>query len=443
VKAAQLVSARRPPLVELPIQRFDLRCGALLLVSPRPAAPVTAVHVHLRGGHSLDPAGREGTAFLVGGLLDQGTAAHTEEELAEVLESAGGTLSGDAHGLSGSIASDSWKTLLELAAEVITTPTYPTEKLRLQQKRLLDRLLIERDEPRVQAELSFRKLVYGDHWLGRPSHGSIESVQRIDRRHVIAHHKANWVARRALIAVCGDVEPEQVRRLLDRRLADWKPGQQLAPRNDVFPEPGVRVDAFEAEREQVHLYLGHLGVRRLDPDYPALVVMDHILGTGPGFTNRISMRLRDELGLAYTVQAAIHPSAGIQPGTFTAYIGTSPQHVPTALEGFRREILRIQRELVTKDELRTAVDYVVGSFAMSFQRSSRRANYLISVQRHGLPDDNLERLQRDFAAVTVDDVRRVAQRHLLPDQSAVCAGGPVKARELARTMKKLTGRRGR
>jgi len=437
LKTAQLRATRRPPVVDLSIRRFDLRCGARLLVSPRPGAPVTAAHVHLRGGHSLDPEGREGTAFLTGGLLDQGTAAHTEEQLAEILESAGGTLSGDAHGVSGTIASDSWKTLLELAAEMITSPTYPADKLRLQKKRLLDRLLLEADDPRVQSELGFRRLVYGEHWLGRPSHGTIESIQRIERRHVALHHRANWVARRALIAVCGDVEPEQVRKLLDRKLAGWKPGTDLGPRRDVFPAPGVRVDVFEAQREQVHLYLGHLGVRRLDPDYAALVVMDHVLGTGPGFTNRISMRLRDELGLAYTVQAAIHPSAGIQPGTFTAYIGTSPEHVSTALEGFRSEILRIQREPVRKAELRTAIDYVVGSFAMSFQRSARRANYMVSVERHGLPDDNLERLPREFAAVTVDDIRRVARAHLFPDRSAVSAGGPVKARDLERVLTEL------
>jgi zinc protease len=436
-RKALTTTRRRPPVIELPIERFELRCGARLLVSPRPGAPVTAFHVHLRGGHSLDPVGREGTAFLAGGLLDQGTGAHTEEELAEILESAGGTLTGDAHGLSGTIASGSWKTLLELAAEVITSPTYPADKLKLQKKRLLDRLLLEADDPRVQSELLFRKLVYGEHWLGRPSQGSIESIQRIERRHVIQHHKTNWVARRALIAVCGDVEPDNVRRLLDRRLADWKPGRELAPRDDEFPEPGVRVGAFEAQREQVHLYLGHLGVRRRDPDYAALVVMDHVLGTGPGFTNRISMRLRDELGLAYTVHAAIHPSAGIQPGTFTAYIGTSPEHVATALDGFRREILRLQREPVREDELRTAVEYVVGSFAMSFQRSARRANYMIAVERHELPDDNLERLTREFASVTVDDIRRVARKHLFPDRSVVAAGGPVKKQELARIVRAI------
>jgi len=424
------VARARPPSVELPIERFRLACGARLLVSARPDVPVTAVQVHVRGGHSLDAAGKEGTAFLTGGLLDQGTRSHSEEELAILLETAGGSLAGEAGGLSGTIASEHWKLLLGLACELLTEPTFPADRVRLQKKRLLDRLLLESAEPRVQAERLFRALVYGDHFLGRPAQGTSASIERIARRDLAAFHRANWVGRRALIAVCGDVDPQAVRRLMDRRLATWRPGAELPPREHRFPPLGTRVGAFEAPREQVHLYFGHLGVRRKHPDYAALVVMDHVLGTGPGFTNRISMKLRDELGLAYSVHAAIHSSAGIQPGTFLAYIGTSPKHAGTALAGFRSEIRRIQEEPVGRAELQTAIDYVVGSYALSFQRASRRAGYMVAIERHGLPDDNLHRLPVEIAAVTAADVQRVAREHLHPDRSVLAAGGPLSTREI-------------
>jgi zinc protease len=428
----------RPPAAHFEIERFELACGARLLVSRRPGASVTALQVHVRGGHSLDPAGREGTAFLTGSLLDQGTRSHTEEQLAIELETAGGSLSGDASGLSGTIAAAEWKTLLELACELITEPTFPAGRVQLQKKRLLDRLSVEDADPRVQAERRFQRLVYGEHFLGRPVQGTAASVARLGRRDLVAFHRANWVGRRALVAVCGDVDPRAVARTLERRLAAWRPGEVLPPREHHFPSRAVRVDAFEKQREQVHLYLGHLGVPRRHPDYPALVVMDHVLGTGPGFTNRISRRLRDELGLAYSVHAAIHSSAGIHPGTFLAYIGTSPEHVGTALAGFRAEIERIQREPVEQGELETAIDYVVGSYALSFQRAARRAGYMISVERHTLPDDNLVRLPRQIAAVTAADVQRAARAHLFPERSVVAAGGPLSPRALRRIVAGLS-----
>lgn len=416
----------------MPIERFDLRCGARLLVSPRPVSPVIAVQMHLRGGHSLDERGLEGQAFLTGALLDQGTRRHSEEQIAQMLETAGATISGESNGLSGAAAAERWETLLELTAELLTQPTFPVLEVRRQRQRLLDRLMIERDDPRVQCDRLFKKLIYGDHWLGRSAAGEYETVRRLERKHLVAFHHRHWVARRAVIAVCGPVEPSRVARLLDRALARWTPGEDLPLTIPPLPPRATRCAVFGAKREQVHVALGHLGVRRADPDYPALVVMDHVLGAGPGFTNRVAMRLRDELGLAYTVHASIHASAGLHPGAFMAYIGTSPDKVPVAIEGFLREMRRIQDEPVGEAELETAKDYVVGSFALSFQRAARRASYMVTAERFGLGDDYLEQAPRTYAAITPQDVQRVARTHLFPEACAIAAAGPITTAVLRR-----------
>ncbi len=418
----------------LPVERFVLRCGARLLASHRPGAPVCAVHAHLRGGNSLDPRGKEGLAFLAGKLVDQGTASFTEEELADRLENAGGSLSGGATGVSGQVATEGWETLLEGLCECLTAPTYPQAKFARQKQRLIDRLLVDRDDPRVQGARLFRQLVYGRHWLGRPEQGELASVRSIARGDLARFHRAQWCGKRALIAFCGDVEPRRVRRFLDAHLLGWREGQDLPPPDLDFPPRAPRAAVFPAERQQVHAFLGHLGIRRTDPDYPALVVMDHVLGTGPGFTNRISRRLRDELGLAYSVNASIHGSAGVLPGTFTAYIGTSPEHLRTALEGFQREIRRIRDELVPRDELELARSYLIGSFVLGFERAARRVQTMVSAERNALPEDHLEQLVQAFAQVSAQDVRAAARRHLHPDRSCLAVAGPVKEREVERLL---------
>jgi zinc protease len=422
------------PRLVLPIERFELACGAILLVSPRPSAPVCAVYAHIRGGPAFDAKGLEGSAYLVGALADQGTQKHSEDEIANVLEPAGGEISGDAGGLAGTIVNGEWKLLLELLSEQLVSPTYPRLHVERQKRRLLDRLEVEKNDPRTQGGLLFRKLVYGDHWLGRAAYGTSGSVKRIGPAQLRAHHARNWVAKRAIIAVCGDVDPKEVARVLGKLLAKFDPGTALATTPPRFPDRGTRTGVFAAERQQVHLHLGHLGVTRSDPDYPALVVMDHVLGTGPGFTNRIARILRDEQGLAYSVSANIHGSAGILPGLFSAYIGTSPEHVAKALRGFLVEIGRIQRDLVNEDELETAKDYLIGSFPLGFERASRRASYMTSAELHRFPADNLDRLLAQFKAVTREDVRRVAQKHLHPEASCVAASGPLKPRDLERAL---------
>ncbi len=429
-----LIDARATsvPRLVLPIERFVLRCGAVLLVSRRPEASVAAVSVHVRGGPALDPAGKEGTAFLTGSLIDQETSRHDEESLAALLEPEGGEIGGDAAGLSGSIVNARWELLLELMAEVLLTPVYPQAKVQLHRQRLVDRLLVERDDPRVQGGLCFRKLVYGDHWLGRATYGTRESVARIRARDLREQHRRHWVARRGVIAVCGDLDPEAVRRRAEKLFAPWNPGTPLVTTPPQFPERAVRSALFHSKRAQVHLYLGHLGIARNHPDYATLVVMDHVLGTGPGFTNRISRILRDELGLAYSVNANIHGSAGVLPGMFTAYIGTSPANVETAVQGFRREMRRIQEELVDEQELELAKSYLIGSFPLGFERAARRASYMVSAEVHQFPADNLERLLASFAAVTREDVQRVAREHLFPERCVLAAAGPLSKAEVAR-----------
>jgi len=408
----------------VPVERHALACGARLLVSPREGGGVFAAAIHLRGGNSLDPRKKEGLAHLAGRLVDQGTKRSSEEQLAARLEDVGGSFAGGATGLSGQVANDHWELLLATLCECLTTPTYPAAKVARQKQRLLDRLEVDREDPRVQGAEAFRRLVYGAHWLGRPEHGDLASVKRITRADLVRFQQQEWCGKRAVIAVSGDVSSEAVRRFLDRHLKGFPAGADLGPPDLTFPAPGVRTAVFPAERQQVHVFLGHLGITRSHPDYAALVVMDHVLGTGPGFTNRVAKRLRDELGLAYTVSASISSSAGTLPGTFTAYIGTSPEHLTTSVQGFLHEMRRIQSEPVAEAELELAKNYLTGSFVLGFERAARRVQVLVAAERNKLPDDHLRQLVTAFANVTAEDVQRVARTHLRPELCCLSVAGP-------------------
>ena len=177
------------------------------------------------------------------------------------------------------------------------------------------------------------------------------------------------------------------------------------------------------QREQVHVYVGHPGIRRRNPDFYALLVMDHILGTGPGFTSRISKRLRDEDGLCYSVHAAIASSAGEEPGCFTAYIGTSPEHRRKAIRGFLEEIDRIRQETVSEEELRDVQEYLTGSLVFALERNTNLASYAIRVKRFDLGFDYVHRYPGLIRSVTVDDVQTVAQRYLHPDKVVIVSAG--------------------
>lgn len=226
------------------------------------------------------------------------------------------------------------------------------------------------------------------------------------------------------VAASGPDEPEKMLDRLEKAFRDFrgKPHKHKAP-PDVDLAPAGRDAHLPMPREQVHVFLGHLGIRRTHPDFYVLSVMDHVLGTGPGFTSRVSRKLRDEQGLCYSVSAGITGSAGEEPGTFTAYIGTSPEHRQKAVDGFLEEIRRIRSEPVSAQELQDVKDYLTGSFVFGLERNSNLAAYAIRARRFGLGFDFIQRYPDIIRAITAEQVRETAERHLHPDRLVVISAG--------------------
>jgi zinc protease len=153
--------------------------------------------------------------------------------------------------------------------------------------------------------------------------------------------------------------------------------------------------------------------------------MDYVLGTGPGFTDRLSARLRDREGLAYTVWANISQSAGEEPGLFTCYIGTEPENFARVKKEFLEELARIRREKPKPEEVEDAKKYLLGSFPFRFTTDGAIAGQLVAVERFGLGFDFFDRYQQAIAAVTPEDVQAVAQKYLDPEHMVLVAAGAV------------------
>src|SRR5437762_142226 len=132
-----------------------------------------------------------------------------------------------------------------------------------------------------------------------------------------------------------------------------KPSSSRSPRRPEAAKPAHFAQKIISmpQAVQLHFYMGEPGVRRNNPDYFKLLVMDYVLGTGPGFTDRLSARLRDREGLAYTVSANISGSASDQPGLFTCYIGTDPKNFPRVKDMFLEELRRIRAEKPQPEEV--------------------------------------------------------------------------------------------
>ena len=213
---------------------------------------------------------------------------------------------------------------------------------------------------------------------------------------------------------------------LEGLTADWtgKPDEVKVAAPPKGGKPG-EIILSDPTAAQTHVYIGHTGVTRTDPDYHALLVMDNVLGVGPGFTDRLSATLRDRQGLAYTVNASIANSAGDQPGLFVGYIGTFPDKYTWVREGFLKEVHRIRDEKATATEVDDAKKYLLGSLPFLLTTNDGIAAHLLAVERHGLGLDYLDQYKKAIEAVTPEDVQRVAKKHIDPKKLTVVAVGPI------------------
>ncbi len=180
--------------------------------------------------------------------------------------------------------------------------------------------------------------------------------------------------------------------------------------------------------EQVHIVFGHLGVTRNHPDFAALAVLDHIFGSGPGFTDRLSRIVRDELGLAYSVGGGITESADIAPGLFRVYAGTMPDGADRVVAAVLEQVRAIHQGEFSDDEVDRARRYVAGSWVFDYQTVEQRAERLLELERWELGLDEPLRWPERVARVTARQVRAAARAHIRPDALCRVEFGPVRRR---------------
>ena len=408
-------------------QRVVLPNGLILLLFENRRLPIVVADAFVRQVRLLEPEDQAGIATLTGMLLSEGTPKHTGPQIAELIENVGGTLSFDASGGALKVLSVDRKLGLGLLFECLMQSNFPQEAFARERAQLLSSIADAERRPEEKALNVFRALAYGKHPLARPSLGTRNAVEALGRADCLAFHRKLLVPNNIIVSVVGDFDSKELIEEVTRLTADWKAGKLDKPAMPAVekPEKVTLKGVTMPEAAQLHFFLGHAGIRRNNPDYYKLLVMDYVLGRGPGFTDRLSARLRDREGLAYTVNADITGSAAEEPGLFAGYIGTQPQNLEKAKRMFLEEINRIRDEKPTAKEVADAESYLIGSLAFRLTSNDRIAEQLVTMERYQLGFDHLAHYRKAIAAVTPEQVQAVARKHLDPERLFLVVAGPV------------------
>lgn len=411
------------------VKRVVLDNGLTILLFEDHRLPIVVAQADVKYVRLSEPEGQVGVANLMGRLLDEGTDKHTGREIAELIEGVGGQLGLEATGASVKVLATDRALGLKLFFECLTRAAFPKEALERERQRLLNEIADSETQPESKAQRTFRSLVYGNHPFARPPQGVRADVEKLTRENIEAFYHRVFVPNNTVVAVVGDFDADKVVQEIKELTADWKKtdfGRPTEPKV-TKPEKFTQKILTMPEAAQLHFLMGHVGITRDNPDYYKLLVMDYVLGTGTGFTDRLSANLRDRQGLAYTVTANITSSAAEEPGVFACYIGTAPKNFEHVKKSFLAELNRIRDEPPTEAEVENAKKYLLGSLPFRFTTDSRIAEQLLSIERHKLGFGYLDDYRKAVAAVTPADVQAVAKKYLDPEHMVLVAAGAIDA----------------
>lgn len=420
-----------PKLVMPKVQQAALPNGMKLLVVPRTEVPLVQATLLIEGGARLD-GDRPGLATFTGGMLDEGAGGRDAFALAAELEYLGATLSTgaswDAFTIGLNAPARTFPAALDLMADVVLRPAFAAADVARQRDLRLAAILQGRDRPEAVAQVVFGRTVFpAGHPYHHPLTGDSLTTTALDSAMVREFWTRAADPRRATLILAGDITLAQARQLVAQRFGGWKvPAAPIALRAAAAipapPRPATNLVLVDKPgAAQSVILIGAPGVARTSPDYPAITLMNTILGGS--FSARLNDILREQKGFTYGANSRYQwrPLAG----PFTAGASVRTDVTDSSLAIFFQEFARIRREPVGDDELVRGKNYVVLGALGDFETNAQVAGGLAQLGVFGLP---LETIPRDLAAVerlTAADVQRAAQQHLDPSALTVVVVGDL------------------
>lgn len=410
------------------IHRETLPNGITVLTRSNFNSPSVVMAGYFGAGALMDPDDKLGLAEYTSYALMRGTQNRTFDEIYNELESVGASLgfSSGVHtsGFNGRSLAEDLPLLLNLMADLLITPSFPSSEIERLRAQLLTGLQIRAQDTSDMASMVFDAILFKGHPYSRPEDGYPETIQKVRRIDLVKFHREYYGPRGMVIAVVGAVTPKDAVRQVKRALGGW----QVKGQKETLPLPDLKLLKKTVSKHhripgksQSDMVIGTNGPRRRDPEYMSASLGNNILGQF-GMMGRIGDVVREKSGLAYYAYSSL--SAGTGPGSWEVSAGVNPQNVKRASDLILDELKRFVQEGVTEEELADSKANFIGRLPLSLESNGGVANALLNIERHQLGLDYYRRYAGLVNEVTRDDVLNTARKFIDVNRLAMAVAGP-------------------
>jgi predicted Zn-dependent peptidase len=404
---------------------FQLANGLNVQLVEDHRVPFITADLGIQVGSVQEPGELLGLADLTADMLSEGTATKNSKEIADEVDFIGGAISANSDYdntlVTCSALSKYSDRLMSVLSEVVLHPNFPEDELSLKKTNLIQELAMKRSEPDFLLDERFSRVTFGNHPYAVVA-PTKETVSKITRKDIQDFHGQHYLPNKAYLVVVGDFDSGKMKQLIaDKFEKDWATGKMPVVQEAAVPEQhGKKIYLVDRPGSvQSSIKLGNISVKKTDPDYMPMIVANQILG-GAG-NARLFLNIREAKGYTYGAYSGV--GARREPGAFACEAEVRTDVTAPSLQEFLYELERLRNVKVTDKELANAKAYLAGSFQLGLETQSGLAQRLLEEKLYDLPDNYLETYVERVMAVTPDDVRRVARKHIDIDNLIICVVG--------------------
>ena len=416
-----------------PIEKLDTFKGAKAYLVQTKSLPMVDIEVSIDAGDRYDPEGKSGLADMTAGLMKYGARSGSgllnEAQIADEMADLGATI---ALSVSGERAilrirtlsrEDLLKRAVQLAAAMLSEPTYDPQVIAREKQRVITNLLEAETKPEYVLEKRFKKLVYGAYPLANSP--SVKSIGAISAADLKQFHQQFYRGDRMIVSIVGDVSSMQANDIVQallKKIPQNGAAINSLPQLSRSPiEPlAQREVQIPFDSQQAHIAMGMTAVTRSNPDYFPLLVGNYVLGGG-GFVSRLMSEVREKRGLAYSVFSYFSP--GKDAGIFQAGLQTKSDQGSVALEVLSNTIAKFISVGPTPSELAAAKSNLINGYPLRIDNNRKLLDNVSSIVWNDLPLDTLETWTKQVEAVTLEQVTAAFQKYLAMDRMKIVVLG--------------------
>lgn len=404
--------------------------GITILVIEDNRLPLITTRFVFKSGSYMDyfaGENKSGLASMTSELLTKGTAGRNATKIAEEVDYLGATISSgcdyDATYISSYSLKKYFDNVFEIVSDIILNPTFQEEEINRLKEQRLNSLLSMIDEGDYLSDKVFKKTLYENNPYAFPVEGSNTSIQNITREDIFSFYKKVFDPGNLIVAFVGDITPNEAMEKIDEKFSGLKSNSGFETKV-MTPHFREKSKVYLIEKKgavQSSIKVGHLGIKRDNPDFIPLNVMNTMLGGY--FTSRINKNLREVNGYTYGARSAFHSNK--YSGDFSVLTEVKNEITSNTIKEILNEINNIRNDFVSDDELQNVKNYISGSFPLQLETPNAIASKVINLKLYNLEKNYYNTYIRKVNELTKKEIKDKAIEYLHPDKLVISIAGNV------------------